>query len=177
MKDIKPKMQLAAVREATIMSTVDHPNIVRFYTSFLENDSLYILMEHAQKGDLYKMLREQRSKKKYLSEKDLWDYAYQICKGVAHLHANNIMHRDIKPLNLLVDPTCHILKICDFGSSKKYQNDENSVTYMTSRYYRAPELMMGNKKYTKSIDIWSAGCVIAELVLGQPIFYGNNHKL
>ena len=58
MKDIKPKMQLAAVREATIMSELDHPNVVRFYTSFLENDCLYILMEYAQKGDLYKMLKE-----------------------------------------------------------------------------------------------------------------------
>lgn len=58
MKDIKPKMQLAAVREATIMSELDHPNVVRFYTSFLENDCLYILMEYAQRGDLYKMLRE-----------------------------------------------------------------------------------------------------------------------
>jgi serine/threonine protein kinase len=117
MKDIKPKMQLAAVREATIMSELDHPNVVRFYTSFLENDCLYILMEYAQKGDLYKMLREQRSKKKYLSEKDLWDYAYQICKGVAHLHANNIMHRDIKCLNIFLADQ-KTIKLGDMGVSK-----------------------------------------------------------
>ena len=103
-------------------------------------------------------------------------YSYQLLRGLAYVHHRGIMHRDVKPLNLLVDPTCHILKICDFGSSKKYKDDENSVTYMTSRYYRAPELMMGNKHYDQKIDIWSAGCVIAELVLGQPLFLGKNHK-
>lgn len=82
------------------------------------------------------------------------------------------MHRDIKPQNLLVDPSCHILKICDFGSSKKYKEDDASVAYITSRYYRAPELIFGNTKYDYKIDIWSVGCVIAELISGEPIFKG-----
>ena len=84
------------------------------------------------------------------------------------------MHRDIKPLNLLVDPSCHVLKICDFGSAKRVNYEEASVSYITSRFYRAPELIFGNTKYDASIDMWSAGCVIAELILGQPIFRGNN---
>jgi len=76
------------------------------------------------------------------------------------------MHRDIKPANLLVDPTCHILKICDFGSAKHVDRVNGSIAYITSRYYRAPELVFGNNKYDQAIDIWSAGCVIAELLLG-----------
>jgi len=84
------------------------------------------------------------------------------------------MHRDIKPQNLLVDPTCHILKICDFGSAKKFKEDDASIAYITSRYYRAPELIFGNTKYDQKIDIWSAGCVIAEVVLGEPLFRGEN---
>ena len=93
-------------------------------------------------------------------------YSYQLIRGLAHIHGEGVMHRDIKPQNLLVDPSCHILKICDFGSAKRYKSDDNSVAYITSRYYRAPELIFGNTKYGYSIDIWSAGCVIAELING-----------
>ena len=83
------------------------------------------------------------------------------------------MHRDIKPQNLLIDPTCHILKVCDFGSAKKISEEsKQSVSYITSRYYRAPELMFGAREYSTAIDIWSAGCVIAELIIGEPLFKG-----
>ena len=83
------------------------------------------------------------------------------------------MHRDIKPQNLLIDPSCHILKLCDFGSAKKTDEEKKkSVAYITSRYYRAPELMFGSQLYDETIDLWSAGCVIAELFLGEPIFKG-----
>jgi glycogen synthase kinase 3 beta len=80
------------------------------------------------------------------------------------------MHRDIKPLNLLVDPTCHILKLCDFGSAKRLESKDKSTNYICSRYYRAPELMFGLRNYTYSIDWWAAGCVMAELILGEPLF-------
>ena len=83
------------------------------------------------------------------------------------------MHRDIKPQNLLVDPTCHILKICDFGSAKKISEEsKQSVSYICSRYYRAPELIIGAREYGTAIDIWSAGCVIAELLKGEALFMG-----
>ena len=60
------------------MSNLDHPNVIKYHTSFLDGNNLYILMEYAQKGDLYKILKEQRQKKKYICEKDLWDYGFQI---------------------------------------------------------------------------------------------------
>lgn len=84
------------------------------------------------------------------------------------------MHRDIKPSNLLIDPTCHVLKICDFGSAKRYHAEDESIPYITSRYYRAPELIFGRKNYDYTIDIWSAGCVMAEMVIGKPLFKGDN---
>ena len=84
------------------------------------------------------------------------------------------MHRDIKPANLLVDPTCHVLKICDFGSAKRQHAASESVPYICSRYYRAPELIFGSKQYDFSVDVWSAGCVIAEMIGGQQLFRGED---
>lgn len=100
-------------------------------------------------------------------------YSYQLMRALNYIHRLNVMHRDIKPQNLLIDPSCHILKVCDFGSAKKISpEEETSVSYITSRYYRAPELMFGARKYNHTIDLWSAGCVIAELLLGEPLFKG-----
>ena len=98
----------------------------------------------------------------------------QILEGINYCHQQGFLHRDIKPQNLLIDPTCHVLKICDFGSAKKYNAEDSSVAYITSRYYRAPELIFGSTKYDFSIDFWSAGCVIAEMIAGKPLFKGEN---
>jgi len=101
-------------------------------------------------------------------------YAYQNFRALAYIHALGICHRDIKPQNLLVDPTNHVLKICDFGSAKKLLKGEVNVSYICSRYYRAPELIFGATEYNNAIDVWSVGCVIAELLLGQPLCPGES---
>ena len=119
---------------------------------------------------------------------------YQLFRSLAYIHAIGICHRDIKPQNLLLDPNTGILKLCDFGrwaslslssflshdsddsldSAKILIAGEPNVSYICSRYYRAPELIFGATNYTPSIDIWSAGCVMAELMLGQPLFPGES---
>ena len=100
-------------------------------------------------------------------------YMYQLCRSLAYLHSTGICHRDIKPQNLLVDPRSHVLKLCDFGSAKALIPGEPSVAYICSRYYRAPELIFGATEYTSAIDVWSSGCVAAELLLGHPLFPGD----
>ncbi|KAK1374218.1 Non-specific serine/threonine protein kinase [Heracleum sosnowskyi] len=102
-------------------------------------------------------------------------YTYQICRALAYIHnCIGICHRDIKPQNLLVNPHTHQLKLCDFGSAKVLVKGEPNVSYICSRYYRAPELIFGATEYTTAIDIWSTGCVMAELLLGQPLFPGES---
>jgi len=99
-------------------------------------------------------------------------YCYQICRAISYCHQRQICHRDIKPQNLLVDPDSHTVKLCDFGSAKKLNGNEPNVSYISSRYYRAPELIFESQFYKTSIDLWSLGCVVAELFLGAPLFQG-----
>nr|CCC94408.1 unnamed protein product [Trypanosoma congolense IL3000] len=103
-------------------------------------------------------------------------FMFQLLRSVACLHipSINICHRDIKPHNVLVDGKTGELKLCDFGSAKKLVPEEPNVAYICSRYYRAPELIFGNQYYTTAVDIWSVGCIFAEMLLGEPIFCGEN---
>jgi len=91
------------------------------------------------------------------------------------MHAKNLCHRDIKPHNILLDPMQHEIKVCDFGSAKKIEKDQGkSVSYICSRHYRAPELIFGSTEYDEKIDIWAAGCVIAEMLRLKPLFPGSS---
>lgn len=101
-------------------------------------------------------------------------YVYQICRAIAYIHTLGVCHRDIKPQNLLIDSDSHVLKLCDFGSAKVLTLGESNIAYICSRYYRAPELIFGATEYTSAIDIWSVGCVMAELLTGRPLFAGES---
>jgi glycogen synthase kinase 3 beta len=101
-------------------------------------------------------------------------YAYQMLKSLAYIHAINICHRDIKPQNVLVNQNDHTIKLCDFGSAKTLVKGEPNISYICSRYYRAPELIFGATDYSTAIDVWSIGCVIAELIYGAPLFPGES---
>jgi glycogen synthase kinase 3 beta len=99
-------------------------------------------------------------------------FSFQLFSGLAYLHGLGVTHRDLKPENVLVNAETGELKICDFGSAKMLLPHEESIAYIASRYYRAPELLLGSTHYTNAIDIWAAGCVIAELLSGPPVFAG-----
>ena len=102
-------------------------------------------------------------------------FSYQIFAGLRYMHARNIVHRDIKPENILISTATGRLKICDFGSAKKIQDGEKSISYIASRFYRAPELVLGCEYYSGAVDIWAAGCVIAEMWrMGEALFEGES---
>ena len=90
------------------------------------------------------------------------------------LHSLGICHRDIKPQNILINPDDYTLKLCDFGCAKQLIKGQENISYICSRYYRPPELILESTDYTTQVDVWSIGCVIAELVLNKPIFPGKN---
>jgi len=96
---------------------------------------------------------------------------YQLCLAIEHIHSKGICHRDLTPNNVLLSTKGEI-KMADFGSAKVLDADHVSMSYICSRYYRAPELLLGATNYTTKIDIWSAGCILAEMLMGKPIFAG-----
>jgi len=166
-------------RELQIMQQLKHPNIVELKNSFYTNgekpDEVFLnLVLEFVPDTVYRVSRHYSKMKQTLPYIYTKLYTYQILRALSYIHSVGICHRDIKPQNLLLDPTTGILKLCDFGSAKMLVKGEPNVSYICSRYYRAPELIFGSTTYTAAIDVWSVGCVLAELLLGQPLFPGES---
>lgn len=166
-------------RELPILKDLNHPNCIKmrhaFYSPGDKADEVYlnIVMDYIP-VTLSRIIRQAHKSSQNMPLLTVKLYSYQMLRSLAYIHAIGICHRDIKPQNVLVDQNNNILQMCDFGSAKRLTKGEPNVSYICSRYYRAPELIFGCSDYTQSIDIWSTACVIAELVLGQPIFPGES---
>ncbi|XP_016352367.1 extracellular signal-regulated kinase 2-like [Sinocyclocheilus anshuiensis] len=154
----------------------DHPNIIKLLNVIrAQNDKdIYLVFEfmdtdlHAviKKGSLLKDIH-----KRYVM--------YQLLKATKYLHSGNVIHRDQKPSNILLDSDCFV-KLCDFGLARSlYQIQEDAVNpalteYVATRWYRAPEILLGSSRYTKCVDMWSIGCILGEMLLGKPLFPGTS---
>ncbi|CCC66959.1 hypothetical protein NCAS_0A04010 [Naumovozyma castellii] len=166
-------------RELEIMKLIQHPNVINLKYYFYEKDVddevyLNLILDYMPQS-LYQRLRHFVHQRQSMSRLEIKFYMFQLFKSLNYLHnAKNVCHRDIKPQNILVDPNSWNLKLCDFGSAKQLKPTEPNVSYICSRYYRAPELIFGATNYSNQIDIWSSGCVMAELLLGQPMFPGES---
>src|ERR1044072_8255853 len=109
-----------------------------------------------------------------LTDAHFQSFIYQILCGLKYIHSANVLHRDLKPGNLLVNANCE-LKICDFGLARTKGVDNQLMTeYVVTRWYRAPELLLGSDNYGASIDVWSVGCIFAEILGRKPIFPGTD---
>ncbi len=158
------------LREVKVLRMLRQRNIVHLMEAFRRKGKLYLVFEYVEKN-LLEVLEE---KPNGLPSDLVRRYVYQLCRAINFCHQNNVIHRDIKPENLLVNPD-HTLKLCDFGFARTVANKGQQLTdYVATRWYRAPELLLGSTNYDKTVDLWAVGCIMGELIDGQPMFPGES---
>lgn len=150
-------------------------NIIDIEIADYNNYNEIYLVEELMEADLHQIIRSEQP----LTDAHYQYFIYQICRGLKYIHSANVLHRDLKPGNLLVNADCE-LKICDFGLARGFVDTPEAnagfmTEYVATRWYRAPEIMLSFKCYTKAIDIWSVGCIFAELLGGKPLFKGRDY--
>lgn len=178
----------AALRELKILKKLEHENVVKLTKvvdtegspikeSSVENikgASELFLVEELLDSDLHQILQSNGK----LREDYVKLFLYQLLRGLKYIHSANIVHRDVKPSNILVDSKTLLLSIGDFGRSRIIDPAYSHTGYLTHRistlWYKAPELLLNSSVYDSSVDIWAAGCVFAEMLLGKPLFEGKH---
>ena len=182
-KKLKPITDIVdlkrVLREIIIMKYMKHENIVSLYDVIFKvnlNPNIkkigdcYLIMEKMD-SDLQKII----SSKQQLTDEHYQFILYQILRAIYYLHSANIIHRDFKPSNVLINEDCTI-KICDFGMSRNLKEDDLTLTeYVVTRFYRAPEIMLNSHHYSNKIDVWSVACTFAELLSKKYLFPGDNY--
>lgn len=154
----------------------DHPNIVKLLNVIrAQNDKdIYLIFEYMD-TDLHAVIK----KGTLLKDVHKRYVMYQLLKAIKYLHSGNVIHRDQKPSNVLLDTDC-VVKMCDFGlvrSLNQIQEDSGNpalTEYVATRWYRAPEILLGSTRYTKGVDMWSLGCILGEMLLGKALFPGSS---
>ena len=170
LQKLKEGVNVTALREIKLLKEVRSPHIVRLLDVFPHKRNLSLVFEFME-SDLEAIIR---SKGIFLTPADVKSYLRMTLEGVKVCHDNFVLHRDMKPNNLLIaaDGT---LKLADFGLARVHGSpDARMTTLVFARWYRAPELLFGAKKYGPGVDIWGVGCVFAELLLRRPLFAGNS---
>lgn len=174
------------MREIVVLLVLEHQNVLGVRDLIAAEDasgteSLYIITD-LMDVDLHRIVQSPQG----LSDRHLAYIVYQILCGLKYIHSAGILHRDLKPANILLNEDCK-LKICDFGlarpiprvSAAEHKEEESKTRFMTeyvvTRWYRAPELLVQEKYYTAKIDVWSVGCILAEMVGRRPFFPGKDY--
>eukprot|EP00457_Paulinella_chromatophora_P004564 gb/GEZN01004576.1/.p1 GENE.gb/GEZN01004576.1/~~gb/GEZN01004576.1/.p1 ORF type:complete len:500 (+),score=60.29 gb/GEZN01004576.1/:134-1501(+) len=161
------------LRELQLLRQFRHENICsidRIMRPRKGFNNIYFTSE-LMETDLASVIRSPQE----LTDEHCQFFIYQVLRGLKFIHSADVMHRDLKPRNLLVNSNCD-LKICDFGLARLHEPENNDrcvmSNYIATRWYRAPEVILSGQKYTKAVDMWAVGCILAELVGRKPIFPG-----
>jgi len=167
-KAFKTWEECMSLREITSLKKLNHPNIVKLKEVIRENDELFFVFEYMSEN-LYEMMK---SRTKAMPEETIRNLIYQIFQGMAFMHKHGFFHRDIKPENLLCKG--EIIKIADFGLAREVRSRPPYTDYVSTRWYRAPEILLRSPTYNSPIDMWACGCIMAELFTLRPLFPGSS---
>mmetsp|Transcript_15772 Transcript_15772/g.15164 ORF Transcript_15772/g.15164 Transcript_15772/m.15164 type:complete len:310 (-) Transcript_15772:2-931(-) len=160
-----------AIREISLLKELQHPNIVRLYDVVHTERKLTLVFEFLDQ-DLKKYLDVYCDHG--LDLPILKSFLYQLLLGVAYCHHHRVLHRDLKPPNLLINREGH-LKLADFGLARAFGIPVRSYTHeVVTLWYRAPDVLMGSRRYSTPVDIWSVGCIMAEMANGRPLIAGTS---
>ena len=155
----------------SLKSMGKHPNLVLLRELVLEKDVLHFVFEWCE-CDLHKVV--QRSAPHGFSDGHVAQMATGLLSGLAHMHSRGFMHRDLKPENVLCDEAATKLKLADFGLAREIRSRPPFTGYVATRWYRAPELVLGSRVYSSPVDIWAMGCILYELVTLRPLLPGSS---
>ncbi|XP_024910286.1 serine/threonine-protein kinase MAK isoform X2 [Cynoglossus semilaevis] len=157
------------LREVKSLKKLNHANVVKLKEVIRENDHLYFVFEY-MKENLYQLMKDRR---KLFPESVIRNISFQILQGLSFIHKHGFFHRDMKPENLLcMGP--ELVKIADFGLAREIRSKPPYTDYVSTRWYRAPEVLLRSSTYSSPIDLWALGCIMAELYTLRPLFPGNS---
>merc|ERR1712230_361043 len=163
-----------AIREISLMKELKHENIVTLYDVIHTENKLMLVFEYMDK-DLKKYM-DARGDRGQLDQVTIKRFMQDLLRGTAFCHDNRVLHRDLKPQNLLIN-TKGQLKLADFGLARAFGIPVNTFSNeVVTLWYRAPDVLLGSRTYNTSIDIWSAGCIMAEMYTGRPLFPGTTNE-
>ncbi len=164
--------QSAVIREISLLRELQHPNIVQLKDVVYSNDKLRLVFEYLE-YDLRKKMDDHKASGGMQSH-IIKSYLFQMFRGIAVCHAHRVLHRDLKPQNLLINKS-GTLKLADFGLARAFDIPVRTYTHeVVTLWYRAPEILLGSRRYSTPIDIWSIGCIFAEMTMLRPLFPGDS---
>ncbi|CEH14465.1 pkinase-domain-containing protein [Ceraceosorus bombacis] len=163
-----------AIREISLMKELRHTNIVRLHDVIHTESKLMLVFEFMEQ-DLKKYM-DIHGERGALDPTTVRSFMFQLLKGTAFCHENRVLHRDLKPQNLLINKRGE-LKLADFGLARAFGIPVNTFSNeVVTLWYRAPDVLLGSRTYSTSIDVWSAGCIMAEMISGVPLFRGRDNS-
>lgn len=161
-----------AIREISLLKELQHPNIVGLEDVLMQENKLYLVFEFLSM-DL-KRYMDTIPSGQFMDKMLVKSYTYQIIQGILFCHRRRVLHRDMKPQNLLIDNK-GVIKLADFGLARAFGIPVRVYTHeVVTLWYRAPEILLGSQRYSTPVDIWSIGCIFAEMVTKRPLFHGDS---